>query len=85
MSFKKETRVLGIDDGPFNKFSSEKALVVGSVFRGGEWLDAVLSAKIKVDGLKKKKKIINLINNSRHKKQLKVLWLLQEKNLILIK
>lgn len=75
MSFKKETRILGIDDGPFGKFSSEKTLLVGSVFRGGEWLDGVLSTEIKIDGLDATEKIIELINNSRHKQQLQAIFL----------
>ncbi|PTD94030.1 hypothetical protein C9439_04835 [archaeon SCG-AAA382B04] len=75
MSFKKETRILGIDDGPFKKFSSKETILVGSVFRGGEWLDGVLTDKITVDGFDSTKKIIDLINNSRHKKQLQTVFL----------
>lgn len=75
MSFKKETRIIGIDDGPFDKFSSEKALVAGSVFRGGEWLDAVLTTEITVDGFDGTDKLIDLINNSRHKQQLQAIFL----------
>ena len=40
---KKEIRVIGIDDSPFKKFSRQKILVIGTIFRGGNWLDGVLS------------------------------------------
>ena len=58
--FKKEIRVIGIDDAPFNKFGKGNVLVVGVVFRGGMWLDGVLSTKVKVDGTNSTKKLINL-------------------------
>ena len=45
---KKEIRIIGIDDGPFNKFKEKEVLVIGTIFRGGEWLDGVLSTKIKI-------------------------------------
>ncbi len=72
---KKEIRILGLDDAPFNKFKDKKVLVVGTVFRGGDWLDGVLSTHIRVDGTDSTKKLIELINKSKHKDQLQIIML----------
>ena len=67
---KKEIRILGIDDGPFNKFKKGKVLVVGTVFRGGSFCDGILSTKVTIDGADATKKIIKLVNKTKHKPQL---------------
>ena len=59
-------RVIGIDDAPFNKFKSGKVLVVGTVFRGGLFLDGVLSTKVSIDGNNSTKKIIEMINKCKY-------------------
>ncbi len=73
-TIKRELRILGIDDGPFKR-SDRNTILVGTVFRSGFWLDGVLTTKIKVDGLDSTKKIIEMINKSRHKAQLRVIML----------
>lgn len=72
---KKEIRVIGIDDAPFDKFKKGKVLVVGTVFRGGSWPDGVLSTKVNVDGNDATKKITEMINKSRFKPQLQCIFL----------
>lgn len=72
---KKEIRILGIDDAPFDKFKEKEVLVVGTVFRGGDYLDGILSCKIKIDGSDSTKKLIKMINKSRHKGQLQYILL----------
>ncbi len=72
---KKEIRVLGIDDAPFNKFGKGNVLVVGVVFRGGSWMDGVLSTKVKVDGNNTTKKLIEMVNKCRFKPQLQCIFL----------
>ena len=68
---KSEIRVLGIDDGPFEKFNNRKnVLVVGVVFRGGLYFEGLVSTKVRVDGLNATRKIIDLINKSKFKPQL---------------
>ena len=67
---KKEIRVIGIDDSPFNKFKDKKILVVGVVMRGGSWIDGILSAKVSVDGDDSTKKLIEMINGCKFKPQL---------------
>lgn len=75
MMFKKEIRVIGIDDSPFNKFKDKKTLLVGIVMRGGSWVDGVLSAKADVDGNDSTKKIAGMINKCKFKPQLQCIFL----------
>lgn len=70
---KPEIRVLGIDDGPFEPHVEGKALLVGTVFRGGQWLEGILRAYIDVDGTDATQRIIEMVNKSRHKGQLRVI------------
>ena len=72
---KKEIRVLGIDDAPFNKFKRGKVLVVGAVYRGGSFLDGILSTKVNVDGNNATEKIIEMINECKFKPQLQCIFL----------
>ncbi len=48
-----------MDDGPFT-FDSKETVLVGCVFRAGNWLDGVLTRKITVDGLDCTEKIIEM-------------------------
>ena len=70
---KSEIRIVGIDDGPFKPHIKEKVLVVGAVFRGGRWLDGILSTHVEVDGMDATQKIVEMINHSKHKDQLRVI------------
>lgn len=72
---KKELRILGIDDGPFKFKSKGNVVLVGTVFRSGLWIDGLLTTKIKIDGFDSTKKIIDMVNKSRHKGQLRVIML----------
>ncbi len=74
-TIKKELRILGIDDGPFKFKGKGKTILVGTVFRSGFWLDGLLTTKIKIDGLDATKKIIEMVNKSRHRDQLRVVML----------
>lgn len=73
--FKKEIRVIGIDDSPFNKFKDKKVLVVGVVMRGGLFVDGILSTKVSVDGNDSTKKLIEMINKCKFKPQLQCIFL----------
>lgn len=70
---KSEIRILGFDDGAFIPKSKSSVPVIGVIFRGGKFLDGALKTEVKVDGRDATKKIIKLINSTRHKKQLKVI------------
>lgn len=72
--FKKEVRILGVDDSPFRK-SDPDALVVGVVFRGANFLDGVLSTRIAVDGDDFTGKLSKMILGTRHREQLQVVML----------
>jgi uncharacterized protein len=72
---KKELRVIGIDDGPFKKSSNARVLVVGTIFRGGLFMDGILSTKVKIDGKNATKKIIEMINGCKFKQQLQCIFL----------
>ncbi len=81
MSFKRfrtikpEIRVLGVDDGIFTPHVKGSALIVGVVFRGGSWLDGIMSTRVEVDGFDATDKIASMINSSPHRKQLRVIML----------
>jgi len=74
-AIKQEIRVLGVDDGVFIPHSRGSAPVIGVVFRGGYWLDGVMSTKVEVDGFDATNKIATMIVNSRHYEQLRVIML----------
>jgi len=73
--FKKEIRILGIDDSPFKKFKKGNILVIGTVFRGGALLDGILSTKVAIDGDNSTKKLVDMVNNSKFKPQLRCILL----------
>ena len=74
-TIKRELRILGIDDGPFQLHKKGTTVLVGTVFRSGFWLDGLLTTKVKVDGLDATRKIIEMINKSRHRDQLRVVMI----------
>jgi len=72
---KPEIRVLGIDDGQFVPHSKSQVLIVGVVFRGGYWLDGVMSTQMTNDGLDATQNISKMILESPHYRQLRVVML----------
>ncbi len=70
---KPEIRILGVDDGPFEPKSKSEVPLVGVVFRGGRWLDGVLKTYIEQDGTDVTERLIDMVNRSRHRGQLRVL------------
>ncbi len=70
---KKEIRVLGVDDAPFEKFKDEKTALIGAVFRGGSYIEGVLKEEILVDGDDSTEKIISMVEKTRHKGHLRVI------------
>ncbi len=73
-SVKREIRILGIDDAPFSR-KQKKVLMVGVVYRGGNYLDGLLSFHIKRDGEDATKKLIQAVRKTRHKDQLQIIML----------
>jgi endonuclease V-like protein UPF0215 family len=81
LSFKKfrvikpEIRVLGVDDGTFVPHTKGFAPVIGVVFRGGYWLDGVMSTRVEVDGFDATDRIASMTVDSPHYRQLRVIML----------
>lgn len=63
MKIKPQIRILGIDDGTLR---GKKVLLVGVVFRGGFWIDGLLSCWIERDGTDATDMIITMVRNTRH-------------------
>ncbi len=72
---KSEIRILGFDDGPFETKNRGTVPVIGVIYRGGKFLDGILRTDVEIDGMDATKKLIKLINDSRHKQQLKIVML----------
>jgi endonuclease V-like protein UPF0215 family len=72
---KKEIRVLGIDDGKFKPHTKGEVLVVGVVFRGGSSIDGILHTKIAIDGLDATEKIVQMIKDTPHRHQLRLVMI----------
>lgn len=71
---KSQMRILGIDDAPFS-FGDQKVLVVGVVVRVPSYIEAVLRTDVVVDGNDACDMLVEMIGNSRHKEQLKLVML----------
>lgn len=74
-SIKQEIRILGVDDSPFPTHTKEEVMLVGTVFRAGNWLDGVLSTFVDGDGVDATQKISEMVLNSRNMGQLGVIML----------
>lgn len=69
---KREIRILAIDD---SALLNEKVMIVGAVFRGGDWMDGVLRSDITKDGLDATDMICKMIRKSRHYGQIRAIML----------
>lgn len=65
MRLKSETRIVGIDDASFDK-CDDIVLIIGSIFRGGFWMDGMLSTYVAVDGLDATDKISDMISGCKY-------------------
>lgn len=72
---KPEIRVLGIDDGKHVFRSKTRVPIVGVVYRGGLWLDGVMSTSVLVDGFDATEAVSKMITSSPHYRQLRVIML----------
>jgi len=70
---KPEIRTIGIDDGSFQPHTEGETCLVGTVLRGGKWMDGVLVDEVEIDGMNSTSTVINMINESRHKEQLRLI------------
>ncbi len=72
---KREIRIVGFDDASFDKFSDKEVLVIGAVFRGGLWLEGVMTDIVAVDGDDATSVLAEMIARSRFKTQLQCIML----------
>ena len=72
---KKEIRIIGIDDSPFDKFKEKEILAIGVVMRGGKCIDGILSTKVEVDGNNATARLVEMINKSKFRSQLRCIFL----------
>jgi len=66
-TIKNEIRILAWDDGPFEFKSKGKDILVGVIFRGGQFLDGLLKTEVEIDGLDATEKIIEKTLKTKHK------------------
>ena len=69
---KDEVRVLGIDD---SALVGDRILVVGAFFRGGDWLDGVMTSYISRDGMDATASIVDMVRKSKHFQQIRIIML----------
>ncbi len=67
MIIKSEIRIIGWDDGPFRFRKKGKTVLIGVVFRGGNFFDGILKTEIDIDGFDSTEKIANAIMKSKYK------------------
>jgi hypothetical protein len=66
-TIKKEIRILAWDDGPFQFRTKGKDILIGVIFRGGQFLDGLLKTEVEIDGEDATEKIIEKILKTKHK------------------
>ncbi len=73
-SIKSEIRIVGWDDAPFDKHD-KTVQIFGAIFRGGSWMDGLISTNVRIDGNDATEKIAGALNETRHKEQLRIIML----------
>ena len=63
---------MGIDDSPL---VSDSILVIGAIMRGGDWLEGVVRTYITKDGLDATERLVEMVNQSKHSGQIRVIML----------
>ena len=71
---KQQIRLLGIDDSPFT-FTEKYATVIGVIMRGGSYIECVLRSQVSVDGADATNICKEMVENTRHRKQLRAVML----------
>lgn len=70
-----EVRIVGIDDGPFDRERRGDVQVVGAIYRGGQFLDGMVATKVRRDGRNATARLIDMLRGSRYFPQLHYLML----------
>lgn len=64
MSFKRESRIIGVDDGPFDRFTDTAVPVIGTITRGSR-IEGFLHTEVTVDGMDATNALVEMITRSR--------------------
>ncbi len=72
---KPEIRILGFDDCQFSKDRKGKTMVIGAVFRGGNFIDGVISTEVEVDGDDATERLVELIKKTKFQPQIRAIFL----------
>lgn len=65
-----QVRIVGVDDGPFDRARRGRVLVVGAIYRGGLFLDGMVATRIRRDGRNATAKLAATLRGSRYAPQL---------------
>lgn len=66
MLIKPEIRIIGWDDGPFEFRRKGKTVLIGVIFRGGNFLDGILKTEADIDGFDSTEMIADAIMKSKY-------------------
>ena len=75
IKMKAQARVLGIDDGCFERFKSKKVIIAGVVSRLDGYIEGILSTEVAVDGTDSTSKLADMVYKSRFKNELRALMM----------
>jgi hypothetical protein len=67
---KRGVRIIGVDDGPFDRARRGSVVVAGAVFRGGSELDGLLVTRVRKDGFDATEKLCAMLEGSKFLPQL---------------
>jgi endonuclease V-like protein UPF0215 family len=70
---KKGIKIIGLACASFNREKDEKATIIGAIYRGSLLLEGVLKNQITVDGDDATDRIVDMIQQSTHQHQLKLI------------
>ncbi|NHJ31647.1 MAG: DUF99 family protein, partial [Asgard group archaeon] len=70
---KKGIKIIGIACASFNREKDEKVSIIGAIYRGSLLLEGVLRNQVTVDGNDATNKIFEMIQQSTHQQQLKLI------------
>ncbi len=68
-------KVVGFDDGPFDRRAARDVLVVGAIYRGGDFLEGMVTARVGRDGRDATERLVEALSGSRYFPQLHYLML----------
>lgn len=74
-ALKSEIRLIGFDDASFDKFKDKQTLLIGTIYRGGSFMDGVVSSLVDIDGDNATSVMVKLVNSCKFRPQLRCILL----------